>query len=154
MNDDSLDSPLTKEECANLSAKFQQFLYRLMVTGNASHTDGGNVVMLRTPNQPTPRPGHQQSDRDAVIYIVVVLCFYSFGIIFMMVKYMRKEEKELEEFEIYKSYLKANARDSAGYQMYQNCSRGRLANRLALQVLNTVNAIPQTNQLASKVTFV
>ncbi|UYV81122.1 hypothetical protein LAZ67_20000111 [Cordylochernes scorpioides] len=87
--------------------------------------------------------------KNAVIYIVVVLLFYSFGIGVMMIKYMRKEEKEQEECKMYRRYI-----NSAHEQYLHSTNRARLANRLALQALNTVNAIPQTTQLGSKVTFV
>ncbi|GFV66684.1 uncharacterized protein TNCV_2595042 [Trichonephila clavipes] len=101
----------------------------------------------------TPDPALQLaqeiSQRNAVIYIVVVLFFYSFGIGIMMIKYMRKEAEEQEEFKMYRRYM------SDTYDSYANStSRGKLANRLALQALNMVNAIPQTSQSGSKVTFV
>uniref|UniRef100_T1JEY9 Uncharacterized protein n=1 Tax=Strigamia maritima TaxID=126957 RepID=T1JEY9_STRMM len=96
------------------------------------------------------RHGHRGLDveeqTDAVVYIVVVLLFYSFGIIFMMVKYMRHEHREWEESKLYMRYINA-ARD-------QGTNRGRLTNRLALQALNTVNVIPQTTRISGKVTFV
>ncbi|KAG8172120.1 hypothetical protein JTE90_023550, partial [Oedothorax gibbosus] len=42
---------------------------------------------------PALQLAHDISQRNAVIYIVVVLFFYSFGIGIMMIKYMRKEAK-------------------------------------------------------------
>ncbi|GBM27896.1 hypothetical protein AVEN_187682-1 [Araneus ventricosus] len=89
------------------------------------------------------------SQRNAVIYIVVVLFFYSFGIGIMMIKYMRKEAEEQEEFKMYRRYMSDTYDNNSS-----TTSRGRLANRLALQALNMVNAIPQTSQAGSKVTFV
>ncbi|KAK4322017.1 hypothetical protein Pmani_007219 [Petrolisthes manimaculis] len=83
---------------------------------------------------------------DAVIYIVVVLAFYSFGIVFMMANFVRQEQRELEETKVYKQYVKL-ARDR------WLTTRGNLTNKLALQALNTFNAVPQTTD-ANKVTFV
>lgn len=83
---------------------------------------------------------------DAVIYIVVVLAFYSFGIVFMIANFVRQEQRELEETKMYKQYVKV-ARDR------WLTTRGNMAGKLALQALNTFNAIPQTTE-ANKVTFV
>ncbi len=87
--------------------------------------------------------------KSALLYIVVVLSFYAFGIGLMMIKYMRQEAKEQEECKKYRRYI------NAAHEQYLNSTnRARLANRLALQALNTVNAIPQATQFGSKVTFV
>lgn len=91
----------------------------------------------------------QLESRHALIYIIVVLSFYSAGIVIMMVKYMKQEREEQEEENLYKQYLHA-ARD----RIIESTSRGRLANRLALQALNMANAVPQTSRQGSKVTFV
>nr|XP_053633380.1 uncharacterized membrane protein DDB_G0293934-like [Cherax quadricarinatus] len=88
----------------------------------------------------------REEDNDAVIYIVVVLAFYSFGIVFMMANFVRQEQRELEETKMYKQYVKL-ARDR------WLTTRGNLANKLALQALNTFNAVPQTTDV-NKVTFV
>ncbi|KAG8183837.1 hypothetical protein JTE90_025720 [Oedothorax gibbosus] len=90
-----------------------------------------------------------ESQKDAVVYIVVVLFFYSFCIGFMMIRYMQKEAKEQQECKKYRRYI-----NMAQDQYLASMSRARLANRLALQALNTVNAIPQTTNYGSKVTFV
>lgn len=121
--------------CQNLTRLLNEYIVSL--SANLSTTS------------PSPDPEDQQSQKDAVMYIVVVLFFYSFGIGFMMIKYMRKEAKEQEECKMYRRYIHA-----AHEQYLHSTSRSRLANRLALQALNTVNAIPQTTQLGSKVTFV
>ncbi|KAK8381910.1 hypothetical protein O3P69_015131 [Scylla paramamosain] len=88
----------------------------------------------------------QEEADDAVIYIVVVLAFYSFGIVFMIANFVRQEQRELEETKMYKQYVKL-ARDR------WLTTRGNMANKLALQALNTFNAIPQTTDV-NKVTFV
>ena len=87
--------------------------------------------------------------RHALIYIVVVLSFYSAGIVIMMVKYMKREREEQQEANMYRRYL-----HTARQQSVHTTSRGRLANRLALQALNMANAVPQTTRQGSKVTFV
>ena len=87
--------------------------------------------------------------RHALIYIIVVLSFYSAGIVIMMVKYMKQEREEQQEANMYRRYLHT-ARQQSGH----TTSRGRLANRLALQALNMANAVPQTTRQGSKVTFV
>lgn len=46
----------------------------------------------------------EASQRQALLYIVVVLFFYSFGIGFMMIRYMRQEAKEQEECKMYRRY--------------------------------------------------
>lgn len=88
----------------------------------------------------------QDEADDAVIYIVVVLAFYSFGIVFMIANFVRQEQRELEETKMYKQYVKV-ARDR------WLTTRGNMANKLALQALNTFNAVPQKTD-ANKVTFV
>ncbi|XP_076066298.1 uncharacterized protein LOC143039877 [Oratosquilla oratoria] len=90
----------------------------------------------------------RRNDEQAFVYIIVVLAFYSSGIVFMMVKYMRKEWQEQEETKLYSQYVKA-----ARERLITTNMRGNLANRLALQALNTANAVPQTTE-GSKVTFV
>lgn len=67
----------------------------------------------------------------------------------MMIKYMRQEAKEQAECKKYRRYVNA-----AHDHFLSSTSRARLANRLALQALNTVNAIPQATNFGSKVTFV
>lgn len=88
----------------------------------------------------------REESQEAVVYIVVVLAFYSFGIVFMMANFIRQEQREIEETKLYKQYIKV-ARDR------WLTTRGSLANKLALQALNTLNAVPQTTNV-NKVTFV
>ncbi|CAG0901709.1 unnamed protein product [Darwinula stevensoni] len=91
--------------------------------------------------------GHVPGDEgNAIIYIIVVLSFYSFGIVFMMVKYMKKKQRENEETKAYKDYIAA---------VRERCvqARWRPVNRLALHALNTANVIPQT-VATGRVTYV
>ncbi|GFQ72251.1 uncharacterized protein TNCT_220731 [Trichonephila clavata] len=132
--------------CPNITKLLNEYLSSL--TTNENITLSINDAASQTPD-PALQLAQEISQRNAVIYIVVVLFFYSFGIGIMMIKYMRKEAEEQEEFKMYRRYM------SGTYDSYANStSRGKLANRLALQALNMVNAIPQTSQSGSKVTFV
>ncbi|KAG8183835.1 hypothetical protein JTE90_025718 [Oedothorax gibbosus] len=137
---------LSSLHCPNITKLIRDYL--------ASLSSGDNITAaVRNITSEAPDPAlqlaHDISQRNAVIYIVVVLFFYSFGIGIMMIKYMRKEAEEQEEFKMYRRYLN-DSKDTPADAM----SRGRLANRLALQALNMVNVIPQTSQAGSKVTFV
>lgn len=121
--------------CPNITQLIQQYLESV----NKTEDDSFNVSSQQL----------DESQRNAVVYIVVVLFFYSFCIGFMMIRYMQKEAKEQQECKKYRRYI-----NMAQDQYLASISRARLANRLALQALNTVNAIPQTSQYGSKVTFV
>lgn len=121
--------------CPNITQLIQQYLD----ISNKSEYTSFNVTS----------PEFDESQRNAVVYIVVVLFFYSFCIGFMMIRYMQKEAQEQQEVKKYRRYI-----NMAQDQYLASISRARLANRLALQALNTVNAIPQTSQCGSKVTFV
>ncbi|KFM78674.1 hypothetical protein X975_17172, partial [Stegodyphus mimosarum] len=137
---------LSSIHCPNITRLLSNYLSSLSTDENA--TMPISDVASNTPD-PATRLAEEISQRNAVIYIVVVLFFYSFGIGIMMIKYMRKEAKEQEEFKMYRRYM-----NDAHENYVKSTNRARLANRLALQALNMVNAIPQTSQVGSKVTFV
>lgn len=138
---------LTSANCPNLTRLLSDYVRSLSANNLSALAEtgrseiDGSLVDIEL--------AEQISQRNAVIYIVVVLFFYSFGIGIMMIKYMRKEAKEQEEFKMYRRYI-----NDAHEQYVNSTNRARLANRLALQALNMVNAIPQTSQVGSKVTFV
>ncbi|XP_040580092.1 uncharacterized protein [Lepeophtheirus salmonis] len=91
----------------------------------------------------------REIEGDPMIYIITVLTFYSCGIIILMYNYMKKEQREQEEANVYKQYLdKARSR----YEEFNN--RGSSLNRLALQALNAVNVISQHNESGGRVAFV
>ncbi|GIY80056.1 uncharacterized protein CDAR_507451 [Caerostris darwini] len=140
-----LPSGLSSIHCPNITRLLNAYLSSLSSNENLTLSIGN--VSTPAPD-PAIQMAHEISQRNAVIYIVVVLFFYSFGIGIMMIKYMRKEAEEQEEFKMYRRYM------SDTYECSRPTSRGKLANRLALQALNMVNAIPQTSQAGSKVTFV
>ncbi|XP_076352775.1 uncharacterized protein LOC143248242 [Tachypleus tridentatus] len=131
---DSPDGILSRLNCHNLTKLLGQYLESL--SSNLTQSENGDHEV-------------ESKQKNALMYIIVVLLFYSCGIGVMMIKYMRKEAKEQEECKMYRRYI------NAAHEQYLNATnRSRLANRLALQALNTVNAIPQTTQMGSKVTFV
>lgn len=79
--------------------------------------------------------------------IIAVLFFYSCGIVVLMINYMKKEQNDFEENNLYKQYV--DKRDRCD----EYNSRGRCLNRLALQALNAVNVISQDDQ-GTRVAFV
>ncbi|GIY80055.1 uncharacterized protein CDAR_507441 [Caerostris darwini] len=123
--------------CPNITQLINQYMDSINKTNTTNTYAQGATVAL------------DDSQKDAVVYIVVVLFFYSFCIGFMMIRYMQKEAKEQHECKKYRRYI-----NMAQDQYLASMNRTRLANRLALQALNTVNAIPQTTNYGSKVTFV
>jgi hypothetical protein len=58
-----------------------------------NYTDGLDEVSLRT------------RDRHALLYIVVVLLFYSLGIVIGIITYLKREKREIEEEKLYESYM-------------------------------------------------
>ncbi|CAL1277812.1 unnamed protein product [Larinioides sclopetarius] len=141
-----LPAGLSSIHCPNITKLLNAYLSSL--SSNENITLSISDAASQTPD-PALQMAQEISQRNAVIYIVVVLFFYSFGIGIMMIKYMRKEAEEQEEFKMYQRYMSDTCDN-----LSSTTSRGRLANRLALQALNMVNAIPQTSQAGSKVTFV
>ncbi|CAK9297196.1 unnamed protein product [Gordionus sp. m RMFG-2023] len=87
----------------------------------------------------------------ALFYIIFVLMFYSFGIVIMMAKYMKREQKEYQEAKKYQRYVK-----TAREFYMQSISRSRATNKLALQAFNTINLIPQivNSKNRPKITYV
>ncbi|XP_052774740.1 uncharacterized protein LOC128213220 [Mya arenaria] len=49
----------------------------------------------------------EETDSGAVLYIVAVLVFYSAGIIVMIIKYLRREQRELEEERILEDFFRS-----------------------------------------------
>ena len=89
----------------------------------------------------------REIEGDPLVYIIAVLIFYSVGIVILMINYMKKEQHEFEENNLYKQYVdKRDRLDDVN-------SRGRSLNRLALQALNAVNVISQDDQ-TTRVQFV
>ena len=98
---------------------------------------------------PSSRPLLQQLGRnDPLLYIIVVLTFYSLGIILMLVKYLRTERRELEEEKVLEVFLKTKPRSCQD-------DRSSSSGKLALQALNAASAISQPcGRAGGKITFV
>ncbi|XP_015908234.1 uncharacterized protein [Parasteatoda tepidariorum] len=137
---------LSSIHCPNITRLIKEYLSSISTNENMTLND---IQSKTVPPDPAVQMAEEVAQRNAVIYIVVVLFFYSFGIGIMMIKYMRKEAEEQEEFKMYRRYM----HDTHDNPM-NSTNTARLANRLALSALNMVNAIPQTSQSGSKVTFV
>ena len=87
---------------------------------------------------------------DALLYIIVVLAIYSFGVVVMLIKYVKRERSDMEEETMLQNFLMNLARTSVPNPV----SRGRVSNRLALDALNTANIVSQSMSETHKVTFV
>lgn len=53
------------------------------------------------------KPNSSEADSGAVLYIVAVLVFYSAGIVTMIIKYLRREKRELEEERILEDFFRS-----------------------------------------------
>ncbi|ELU17617.1 hypothetical protein CAPTEDRAFT_207931 [Capitella teleta] len=53
----------------------------------------------------TANPELYDKDRHAILYIVVVLLFYSIGIIIGIITYLKREKAEIEEDKTYEDYM-------------------------------------------------
>ncbi len=78
--------------------------YRTHIVSGGSHTNGTEII------KPTMDPDmvewdNGQSDRHALLYIVVVLLFYSLGITIAIIKYLKRERAEIEEEKAYEGYM-------------------------------------------------
>ncbi len=97
-------------------------------------------------------PGTTSADeglrqKDAILYIIVVLLFYSFGIVVMIIGYLKKERKDLEEEKFLEDFLREPRPTPTE-------NKTGLGAKLALQAINTAGLITQPNTSAGKVTFV
>ena len=104
-----------------------------------------NIPTIPPAETTTEQPDTKQ--KDALLYIVVVLMFYSFGMIIMLIGYLKRERKDLEEQRYLQDFLKTpfpNARAHRG------CSSGKLA----LHAFNAASFISQPSTSKGKVTFV
>ena len=85
--------------------------------------------------------------KDALLYIIVVLMFYSLGMIIMLIGYLKREREELEEERHLHDFLKT---PPPTVWTHRGCSSGKLA----LQAFNAASFITQPNTSEGKVTFV
>lgn len=82
-------------DCVNVSSWYQTFLTR--VNGNGTHVTTN--VQFYNPEDEI------KDDKHAVLYIVVVLLFYSVGIIIAIIHYLKREKEEIEEEKAYENYV-------------------------------------------------
>ncbi|XP_076441258.1 uncharacterized protein LOC143280485 [Babylonia areolata] len=75
----------------------------------------------------------EESDPGAVMYIIVVLVFYSTGVMVMIVRYLRTEKKELEEEVTLENFFK-NMPDKRVEKEYR-------VNRMAIHAFHTLTSI-------------
>ena len=74
------------------------------------------AYLLTNMSSPTgsPQQGAQDesAQKDALLYIIVVLTFYSLGVVIMMIKYLKRERRELEEERMLEDFLKHRPNES------------------------------------------
>ena len=70
-----------------------------------------DLPLPAAPNTTGPDSPSQQAERDrhAILYIVVVLLFYSLGIIIAIVMYLKREKEEIVEEVAYDNYMNIRA---------------------------------------------
>ncbi|XP_055886525.1 uncharacterized protein LOC129926448 [Biomphalaria glabrata] len=85
-------------------------------------------------NNKSRRPIHdEESDFGALVYIVVVLVFYSAGVMVMIVRYLKTEKKELEEEAALENFFKCMP-DKKQEQEHR-------VNRVAIHAFHTLTSI-------------
>ncbi|KAK2178948.1 hypothetical protein NP493_522g02025 [Ridgeia piscesae] len=97
-------------------------------------------------NLTTQTAASAATDGNALVYIVVVLGFYSIGIVVLMIRYLKNERQDLVEEKMLDDFFRTTPRTL-------NDDRGRLGGKLALNALNAVSIISQPSS-SRKVTFV
>ena len=60
-----------------------------------------------------------ETQRHAVLYIVIVLLFYSVGIIIAMISYLKREKAEMEETNAYEEYMNYRADPGRWHRDFQ-----------------------------------
>ncbi|GFR66136.1 hypothetical protein ElyMa_005550400 [Elysia marginata] len=73
------------------------------------------------------------SDFGALVYIVVVLFFYSIGVMIMIVRYLKTEKKELEEEATLENFFK--------YMPDKKQEQEHRVNRVAIHAFHTLTSI-------------
>ena len=137
------------------AAAFLQYLCSKFCTWNQTlNVDVANLTHNMQWNMPTIPPINTTTEeqpvakqKDALLYIVVVLMFYSFGMITMLIGYVKRERKDQEEERYLQNFLKT---PPPTVRTHRGCSGGKLA----LHALNAASSIPQPSTSKGKVTFV
>ncbi|KAK6179760.1 hypothetical protein SNE40_012046 [Patella caerulea] len=76
---------------------------------------------------------HNETDRGAVVYIIAVLVFYSFGVLVMIVQYLKTEKKELEEEAALDSFFRG--------MPDKRVEREHRVNRMAIHAFHTLTSM-------------
>ncbi len=93
------------------------------------------------------QPELSVEENDALMYIIVVLGFYSFGVVLMVVSYLKRERKDLEEERLLEDYLRYRPQTLRE-------QRSKIGCKLALSAFNAANLITMPESKESKITFV
>lgn len=102
---------------------------------------GINRTLHTAPEGSSPTPGVISSeDRGAVMYIVVVLVFYSMGIVIMIIKYLKTERQELEEEAALVNFFK-------GMSMVRKANQEHNVNRVAIRAFHTLTTVNTESKL-------
>ena len=90
---------------------------------------------------------------EALLYIIAVLFFYSFGIVLMIIQSLRSERRDLEQQKVLEDYLLLKHKLS--WPQPEQRERTTMGGRLALSALNAANVVAQTSSgQGEKITFV
>ena len=77
------------------------------------------VPVSEEPLVTTIDPAQEEKDRQAVLYIVVVLLFYSLGIIVGIISYLKRERAELLEEKAYDDYISFREDPDSSWRSYK-----------------------------------
>lgn len=90
---------------------------------------------------------NEHAEHNALMYIIVMLSFYSFGVGMLIVGYLRREKRELEEDKMIEDFLLLKP---------MSCieTKQKLCGRLALSAFNVSNIIIQPPRDSGKIIFV
>lgn len=81
----------------------------------------------------TDQRSSSDTDSGAVMYIVAVLVFYSAGIVIMIIKYLRREKRELEEERILEDFFRS-------MPAYKKEREQNNVNRVAIQAFHALTS--------------
>lgn len=90
-----------------------------METFNETSTEGSNLTNtliycenVTITTEETPVLSDEEADFDAFLYIIFVLSFYSLSMVFLMIKYIRREEEEMSLNLYYTEFVKRDDFDT------------------------------------------
>lgn len=126
----------------------REYLLRLCFN-SSSRFEKSQATNQITTSDPDSDPDERATQYDALMYIIVVLAFYSFGMVLMIIKYLKVERRDLEEEKVLEDYFKYKPSLSAHHR-----ERSTSGGRLALSALNAANIISQPFSEEGRITFV